>query len=38
MKMQIDLSALTPVERALFDSCPEALDSGCDTVCCFYLR
>ena len=38
MKMPIDLSSLTPAERTLFDGCPEALDSGCETVCCFYLR
>lgn len=38
MKMPIDLYSLTPAERTLFDGCPEALDSGCETVCCFYLR
>ena len=38
MKMPIDLYSLTPAERTLFDGFPEALDSGCETVCCFYLR
>lgn len=38
MKIPIDLSALTPAERTLFDCCQEALDSVCETVCCFYLR
>ena len=34
----IDLSALTPEERQQFAENPSVLSTGCETVCCLYMR